>query len=448
MAGLDSKAFQRQKRNKSLKTNALGSFVIKGAAMLVSLVAMPVYLNYFGNESVMGVWFTLLSVLNWVLLFDFGVGNGLRNRLTLAFAKRDESLACKLISSSYVLLGVISLCAFLVSAVVVRLINWNTVLGVSANVLSRDDLLASMMVVFSVIWLQFYLKLITGVLYAMQRAVIPSLLTLTSNVLILFSALLYRPDSASKALLYLSVSYGISTVVPLLIASFIVLGRLLPFYSFRISDCSFTYAREIVNIGMRFFLLQLLSMAVFNTREVLISSLVGVDQVVDYTVYFKVYSLISTFYLLALTPFWSAITQAFAQHDFDWIRGVYKKGLGVLCLFSFAGVAALIMFPFAVQIWLEDAAPETNYLTGLIFIVFNIEYMFINLNAHIENGIEKLGVQTAGYAIAAISLIGLSILFSRVHPVWDSVMLASVIALVPMCCMQSVELKKLFSAWR
>lgn len=448
MAELDSKTLQRQKRNKSLKTNALGSFVIKGTAMLVSLVAMPVYLNYFGNESVMGVWFTLLSVLNWVLLFDFGVGNGLRNRLTLALARRDESLACKLISSSYVLLGVISLCAFLVSAVVVRLINWNAVLGVSADVLSRDDLLASMLVVFSAIWLQFYLKLITGVLYAMQRAVIPSLLTLTSNILILLSALLYRPDSASTALFYLSVSYGIATVAPLLIATFIVLGHLLPFYSFRISDCSLAYAREIVNIGMRFFLLQLLSMAVFNTREVLISSLVGADQVVDYTVYFKVYSLISTFYLLALTPFWSAITQAFAQHDFDWIKGVYKKGLAALCLFSLAGVAVLLMFPFAVQIWLGDAAPETNYLTGLIFIIFYIEYMYINLNAHIENGIEQLGVQAAGYAIAAISLIGLSILFSRVHPVWDSVMLASVIALVPMCFMQSVELKKLFRTWR
>lgn len=441
-------SLQRKKRNRSLKGNAFGSFLIKGAAMIVSLIAMPVYLNYFGNEAAAGVWFTLLSLLNWVLLFDFGVGNGLRNRLTIALAKGDEPLACRLISSSYVLLGIISLCAFIASSVVVRLIDWNALLGISVNILGRDELFASILVVFSAIWLQFYLKLITGVLYAMQKAVVPSLLTLISNILILIAALIHHPTTASSAIFYLSISYAIASILPLLISTAIVLGYSLKFYRFRISDCSIVFAKEIATLGIKFFLLQLLSMAVFNTREVLISNLIGAGGVVDYTVYFKVYSVISTFYLLALTPFWSAITQAFAQSDVNWIKEAYKKGLVALCPFAILGVVVLAAFPFVVTVWLGDSAPDTNIVASILFIIYNIEYMYINLNAHIENGIEQLGVQTEGYAIAAILLFVLSVVFTGCYSTWVSIMLASVIALIPMSVMQSVELKKLFRAWR
>lgn len=439
---------QRQARNRSLTINAFGSFVIKGAAMLVSLCAMPVYMRFFGDESVLGVWFTLLSILNWILMFDFGIGNGLRNKLAISFAYNNKSEVCRLISSSYVLLGIISIVGFILSAFLVRQINWNTVFGISIDSLSDSDLLESMLVIFSAIWLQFYLKLITGILFAMQKAMMPSLLTLITNILVLLSALIYRPSSSSGALLYLSVTYAFASIVPLLITTAIVFRRFLPYYTFCMAECSLRYAKEVSGIGIHFFVLQILSMAVFNSREVLISNLVGSGYVVEYTVYFKVYSLISTFYLLALTPFWSAITEAFARRDFSWIKNTYLKGLFALALFAGIGVILLVAFPFVVRLWLGEAAPEPDVYTGILFLLFNLEYMYINLNAHVENGTERLRIQTFGYLLASVLLIVFSLAIANIFPSWNSIVLANVLALIPMGIMQGIEIKRTFFEWQ
>ena len=57
----------------------------------------------------LGVWFTILSVLNWILSFDVGIGNGLRNHLTVALTNKDYEEGKRLISSSYLVLGALTL---------------------------------------------------------------------------------------------------------------------------------------------------------------------------------------------------------------------------------------------------------------------------------------------------------------------------------------------------
>lgn len=86
--------------NRVILSNALGSLFIKGGALIISLLTMPAYIKYFNNQETLGLWFTILSVLMWVLAFDLGIGNGLRNHLVYALANKDNILAKKYISSA------------------------------------------------------------------------------------------------------------------------------------------------------------------------------------------------------------------------------------------------------------------------------------------------------------------------------------------------------------
>ena len=95
--------------DKIIYKNLIGAFIVKGAALLVSLFTMPAYLRYFSNEPALGVWFTILSILTWILNFDFGIGNGLRNRLTESFVEENYIEAKKYISSAYVSISFIVL---------------------------------------------------------------------------------------------------------------------------------------------------------------------------------------------------------------------------------------------------------------------------------------------------------------------------------------------------
>ena len=75
----------------SLKLSVAANAGIKVLALIVSLLSTPLTMSFFSNDTVLGAWFTVLSVLNWISFFDFGIGNGLRNDLTYALNEGEGS---------------------------------------------------------------------------------------------------------------------------------------------------------------------------------------------------------------------------------------------------------------------------------------------------------------------------------------------------------------------
>ena len=57
------------------------------------------FLKYL-DSSEYGIWLAIFSTVTWINFFDLGVGNGLRNRLTMCFAKNNIIQAKKFIGSA------------------------------------------------------------------------------------------------------------------------------------------------------------------------------------------------------------------------------------------------------------------------------------------------------------------------------------------------------------
>lgn len=66
--------YKKDKESRRLLINVLGNYLSKGGAMIVSLLVMPAYMRYFKSKAVLGMWFTVIQLLNWIMLFDFGIG--------------------------------------------------------------------------------------------------------------------------------------------------------------------------------------------------------------------------------------------------------------------------------------------------------------------------------------------------------------------------------------
>lgn len=65
------------KRTTTIKKNIIGSFLIKGCSIIISLMLVPITLGYVSSE-LYGIWLTLSSIMMWISFFDIGFTLGLK----------------------------------------------------------------------------------------------------------------------------------------------------------------------------------------------------------------------------------------------------------------------------------------------------------------------------------------------------------------------------------
>lgn len=419
------------KNNKNIANNIIGAFIVRGGSLIVSLFTMPAYMRYFQNQTVLGLWFTILSVLNWVLMFDLGLGNGLRNKLPLATAEGDENKAHKYISSTYISMAILIFVLCIISFFIFPYIPWNNFFNIDKNLVSHDTLVTSVKIVFIGIMIQFLLKLITSILYAIQKSAIVNLLGLLSNIIIL-GFVLYAPAMGSEqSLIAMSWINVIAVNAPLLIVTIIIFSTILKNCKPSFKQYNNKYALEILKIGCVLLWLQIVFMIISSTNEFLISHLTNPSFVVKYQVYNKIFNVGSSLFVLALVPIWSAVTKAKGENNYSWIKKLYKI---LLLMTGLAFMCELAIVPFLqilVNIWLGDSAIDVRTGYAIIFAISNSIFILHNVNTSIGNGMSYFKTQIIWMTFAAVIDIPLSYLFVNLTGGWIGVVLANILSLLP-----------------
>lgn len=417
--------------NKNLFWNIIGSIGVKGLAMLVNILAMPAYLKYFSDNIVLGVWFTIISILNWILTFDLGIGNGLRNHLVGAFVDKDRTKAKKYISSAYFSIGGIAFLIGTLGFIILQFLDWNNILNISSQIVPNKSLTTIIQIIFLGIIIQLFLRLIISILYALQKTALSNFLSLISNVLILLFLLLFKFDNLIESLKILSYVYILSLNVPLLIASLVVFSTQLTDSKPSLGYFQKEYAKKILELGSLFLGIQLSLLIINSTDQFLILRFYSPEAVVEHQVYYRIFSIYITFFSLITIPIWSAVTKAYVERRIDWIKKVYKYlnlvGTGIVLL-SF--ITALI-FQYIVNLWLGELTFVINIKYAFVFAAYSSIFIFIYSANCIANGISLLRPQFVGNLIAAIVKIPIAILFSIYFDQWIIIIVIDLIILIP-----------------
>jgi O-antigen/teichoic acid export membrane protein len=436
------KILASNENNRLIASNVLGAFLVKGGALIISLLTMPAYIRYFEDQQILGLWFTILSVLTWILTFDLGIGNGLRNHLVHAFVKKDDLLAKKYISSAYIVIGILVLIVFCFATIIFRLINWNIVFNISTNLVSRETLTITVFIIFASIMLQFFFKLITSILYAMQKSALNNLLNLFTNIIILVYVSFKTGSDVSTNIISLAIVYVLAVNIPLLFTTIIVFSTKLKDSRPNIKYFGKSYASDVIKLGGLFFWVQIMYMIITTTNEFLITWLTGTEMVVVYQIYNRLFTLIGTLFALALTPIWSAVTKAFSEQNFSWIKKLYKTLkllalLGVLCQF-----AMIPFLQFIIDLWLGDNTIQVNYFYATVFAISGSIFIWNGVLSSIANGFGELKTQSVFFTIGAIIKIPIAWIFVMAWDSWIGVIVANIIAMSLYCIIQPIWLNK------
>jgi O-antigen/teichoic acid export membrane protein len=182
-------------RSVRAKKNIISSLFIKGFSIAISLVFLPITLNYV-DSSVYGVWLTLSSIVGWFVFFDIGLTQGLRNKFAEAVARGDSELAQIYVSTTYAILAIIFLFLWVVFIITNSYLNWSSILNVDEGM--RPEVTRLAIIVFTYFCLSFVLRIITTILIADQQPAKSSFIDLAGQALsLLFIIILVKTTEGS-----------------------------------------------------------------------------------------------------------------------------------------------------------------------------------------------------------------------------------------------------------
>lgn len=431
---------------KIIAKNVLAAFVVKGGSLIISMLSTPLFVRFFSEDKeILGIWYTLLSILTWFMTFDLGIGNGIRNRLVTAFADKNHVEAKKIVSSGIFSNVAVTIVLTAIGLLLLNILDLNQVLNISSETISGDVLRSSALVVFVAIMLRFLLSVVSAVFYAIQKSFVNNLLTLVSSVLQLLFVLLFKIDDPEKALFYLSVGYLVTSNLPSIIAGIIVFSSSLRQCSPSIRFVDKQHIHGVMGVGSVFFACQIMYMLMMNTNEVIISNLFSPEYTTDYTFYFKITSLISTVLTLAMTPIWSVVTKAIAEKNYAWTKKLY----GFLKLIGLGAVVLeFLLIPFLqtiMDIWLGDNSIAVNYGTALAFACFGSVFIYTGILSTVVCGMARMRIQTISYSVAMAVRFILIFIFAQHGGNWDVVVWSTVLVLLPYCIIQHIDLNIYFN---
>ena len=325
-----------------------GAFAYKAVAMLVSFLAIPMMIRYLGQEQ-FGVWSTLLTIMSWIVFFDLGVGNGLRNKVAESLARNDNKEAANYIASGYSLIGFIALLLWTLVTGASFFVPWQSVFNTQAIPESTLRLTVQVAVFFVV--LNFWVGLISAIFGAVQKTSMMALSQLISNVLaLLFVFILTKTTEAN--ITYLALAYGVSLVI-------VNMGLSLFFYQVRPELRPKLYLDKqhvtpLLSLGMQFFSIQIAVLVIFMTDKMLITQFFGPEYVTQYDLVFKLFSIITFAHTLITAPLWSAYTDAYYRNDLFWIKNMLKKQIIIFGLVAIAVIVMVLLGEKIIKIWIGD----------------------------------------------------------------------------------------------
>lgn len=390
------------------KKNIAASFFIKGGTILIMLMIVPMTINYV-NPTQYGIWLTLTSIIAWFSFFDIGFGNGLKNKLAIAIAKGEDKLARSYVSTAYLIMTFISLILITIFLILNYFLDWSKILNAPPT-LARELSIVSL-IVFFIFSVQFVLQLLNIVCAANQNTALSALISFLGNLLgFIFIVILIKTTKGS--LLYLCISIGLSPLLVLLIFTIILYNTSYKKFAPALKLANFSYAKDIMQLGFQFFLIQLGLIFLYNIDNIIISHVIGPSAVTTYNVAYKYFAVITMLSGIIMTPFWPAFTDANVKKDYIWIKGTVKN-LEKLCLLIFLlSIFLLIISNVFYKIWIGDKVIIPFSLSAVLAF-YTVLNTYRTIFCYYLNGVGKIRVQLYLIAISGLLNIPLGILMGK-----------------------------------
>ncbi|MBE9662415.1 lipopolysaccharide biosynthesis protein [Mucilaginibacter myungsuensis] len=393
-----------QNRSVKLKSQIMYMFILKGLTMALSLVSVPLTLSYLDNTRY-GIWVTISSFISWFAFLNIGLDSGLRNKFAECKLNKEDDDAQMYVSSTYAILSVIVLVLYLIFLLSFKFVPWDEVFNSGSQY--HSELIWTVFWAFTFFSLNFIFRTVYTIYTADQKPSVDSVTNLASSILYLIFIFVLKYLNNPKLYL-LAIAITLPSLLICLVINVWAFKGEYKRYRPRFKFVDVKRSRGLIGLGLRFFIIQIAGLIIFQTDNMVITHILGPAFVTPYYIVYRYFGVVSMLFTMLVNPFWSSFTEAWLKQDFNWISNAIKK-----LLYVFAGVVLLVIIMVTIgqdviRLWIgRDIKAEFSLF--LFMGLFTIISCWNNIFAMFLNGISKTKMQTITAVIAAIINIPLAI---------------------------------------
>ena len=334
---------------------------------------------------------------------------GLKNRLAEAISQKNFTKGRSLVSTTYFIMTAIFVPLTIVLLLMSSYINWCSFLNIDTTY--QTEVTKTMQILFVFMALQMISNVFIAVVAAFQKVALSSLF----NVIGQFFALIIifiMTRCIPPALTNLAFAYSMMPVLVVIVASFIFFKGKFKQVSPTIKSVNLKYVKDLGGLGVKFFIIQIQMIVLYQATNILISHIDGPTAVTQYNIAYKVLNVIVMVYTIILSPLWPAFTDAYTQKDFTWMKNIYHKMTYVFYFLCIAIVCTVLISPILYKIWIGDKVDIPFVLTCSIAI-YTIIHCWDSLQVMLINGVGTVKLQTYVVLIGLILHIPLSLFLGQ-----------------------------------
>lgn len=288
-----------------------------------------------------------------------------------------------------------------------------------------------MAILFGFFCLQLVVKLISSILLADQRTALAGAINTIASVISLIVVYILT-KTTNESLLYLAISIGVINIIVPIVVSIWFYKTYYKDYSPSLKYVNFKYAKNLMSVGIMFFLFQSTALIVVATDNIIISRLMGAESVTPYNIALKYLSPITVGFTLISAPLWSAYTEAHTLNDMTWIKHITKKMIKIWLLVFICTIPVVAVSGYVYDLWVgrEVVAPslQLTICAAIYVLISSWNQIFGNF----INGVSKMKVGFYLAIVTAIINIPLCIFFAD-YLNWglSGIIIASSVSLLP-----------------
>jgi O-antigen/teichoic acid export membrane protein len=276
--------------------------------------------------------------------------------------------------------------------------------------------------------MQFVLRLITTIITANQQPAKASIFDFIGS-LVSLSIIYILTKTTSGNLIYLGTVFSFTPVLVLTSSSIWFYTHQYKKYAPAIKYVKFHYARNLMSLGIKFFIIQMAAVVLYQTSNIIIAHLFGPEQVTPYNIAYKYFSIITMTFSIIMMPFWSAFTEAWIKKDIYWIKNAINK---LIIIWIFSGISTIIMFIFSnfiYKIWVgkEIEVPISISAVMAAYIIIN---GWCGIFSQFLNGVGKIKLQLFSGIFGALINIPLAIILGKHLGIYGVILSTCLLAVV------------------